>query len=101
MIPQLFRRLSTRKQEDKDDMTRAFKTLIDARFDRLEANFKSLNTEWSDVYDKMMLLYDRTRKRIKAAEKAAGEDMPVAAIQTPIASREDVLRAYLSQNGGQ
>ena len=80
-------------------MSAAFKTLMEARFDRLEQNFTNLRTEWADVYDKIMLLYDRTRKRIKVQEKLSGQEEtiePAPAIQ----SREDVLRAYIQINGG-
>lgn len=81
-------------------MGKAFRTLIDARFDRLEQNIKGLETEWSDVYDKMMLLYDRTRKRIAAAKKASDVvDVPEPAQAIP-QTRDDVLRAFLARNGG-
>lgn len=81
-------------------MSATLKTLMEARFDRLEQNFTNLRTEWADVYDKVMLLYDRTRKRIKVQEKLSEDDHmsdPVTAIQT----RSDVLRAYIRMNGEQ
>ena len=95
----LFHRRSTRKAQEKHDVTETYKTLIDARIDRLESNFQLLRTEWADSYEKLSLLYDRNRKRLKAMEKVSDGDLspdPPPAIQT---TREDVLRAYLGQNG--
>jgi len=48
--------------------------LLLARFERLESELKGIRLEWNDVYDKVAHLYDRTRKRIKALQKA--EDRP-------------------------
>jgi len=100
MFPQLFRRQSTGKSKEKNDVTETLRTLIDARFDRLEANQKALEREWADVYDKIMLLYDRTRKRIAASKKAASEETPTEQPPALPLTREDILRAYLAQNGG-
>jgi len=95
----LFHKRSTSKPAEKPDVTETYKTLIDARFDRLESNFQLLRTEWADSYEKLMLLYDRNRKRLKAMEKPSSEpnvpDPPPAMELT----RENVLRAYLGQNG--
>ncbi len=95
----LFRRGSTGKSQDKADVTETYKTLIDARFDRLESNFQLLRTEWADVHEKIMLLYDRNRKRLQAIEKASGGKETIEAAPTPTLTREDILRAYRAQNG--
>ncbi len=99
MFPLLFHRKSTASKEEQIDITKTVKVLIDARFDRLEQKQKALELEWADVYDKIMLLYDRTRKRIAASKKASGEDQPIEPAQTPALTRDAVLRAYNSQNG--
>ncbi len=96
----LFRRRSTGKQKERLDITETYKTLIDARIDRLESNFQLLRTEWQDSYEKLMLLYDRTRKRIKASEKASGEENVPEPTQEP-QTRESILRQYRSSNGEQ
>jgi len=95
----LFHRHSTAKAKEKSDVTETFKTLIDARFDRLESNFQLIRNEWKDSHEKLMLLYDRTRKRIEALKKASNEELPSDPVQTIPVSRDDVLRAYLGQNG--
>ena len=101
MFPQLFQRRSTGKRQEKADVNETLRTLIDARFDRIESKVKAIELEWADVYDKIMLLYDRTRKRIKAAQKAAGEEQPSE--QPPVSinppTRDDVLRAWMETNG--
>lgn len=102
MFPRLFHKRSTENTQEKADVTAAFKTLIDARFDRLEQNNQALRTEWADVYDKIMLLYDRTRKRIavqKKLEKADDDTQPDPATPTLPTTREDLLRAYDARNG--
>lgn len=99
MFPQLFHRRSTAKSKEKDDVQETLRTLIDARFDRLESKVKEIEREWADVYDKIMLLYDRTRKRIAASKKAAGEETTIEPTQTLPVTREDILRAYIAQNG--
>lgn len=99
-FPNLFHKRSTRKKQEKDDVTETFKTLILAKIDRMESEITQLRTEWNDVYDKVMHLYDRTRKRIKAAEKAYEQDEPITTVPDAPVSRDDVLRAYLASNGG-
>ena len=95
---QLFHRLSTKRKAEKDDVTKTLRSLIDARFDRLEQNQRTLELEWADVYDKLMLLYDRTRKRISSAKKAAEEKEPVTLPTAPI-SRQEVLASFLRSQG--
>lgn len=99
MFPRLFHRRSTETQEDKEAISKALRTLIDARFDRLEEKQRAIEREWSDVYDKIMLLYDRTRKRIAASKKASEREEPTQPIQTPALTRDGVLRMHLEQNG--
>jgi len=95
----LFRRRSTATPKENTDVSETFKTLIDARFDRLESNFQLLRTEWADVHEKIMLLYDRNRKRLKAIEKASGEEEPIDPAQPIMQTGEDVLAAWKRQNG--
>jgi len=95
----LFHRRSTDKAREKADVTETFKTLIDARFDRLESNFQLLRREWADANEKLMLLYDRSRKRLQAIQKASQEEIaPQAESHTPL-TQDEVLQAYMRQNG--
>lgn len=102
MFPQLFHRLSTKKSQEKNDVTETFRTLIDSRFNLIEEKMARFEREWSDVYDKIMLLYDRTRKRI-AAQKKLSEDVPdvtngiepVLTLQSP----EEVMAEWRRQQG--
>jgi len=98
MFPQLFQRRSRKHSPEKDDANETFRTLMDARFDRLEQNFTALRTEWADTYDKIMHLYDRTRKRVKKAEVAPDEEKPVMPIPES-QQREMVLQAFTRGNG--
>lgn len=98
-FPHLFHKRSTAKTREKDDVAETFRTLIDARFDRLESNFRLLKQEWEDAYEKLSLLYDRSRKRLQAIQKASGEEKPIVEVSTPPITREDILRAYNAQNG--
>jgi len=95
----LFHRRSTTKVREKADVTETYKTLIDARFDRLEQGFALLKAEWNDTYEKISLLYDRNRKRLQAIDKATSKETPSEPTQTIQPSRDDVLRAYMGQNG--
>ena len=95
----LFHRRSTEKAREKADVTETFKTLIDARFDRLESNFALLKAEWYDTMEKMTLLYDRNRKRLKAIDNASGKEVPIPEAPTPPLTQDEVLAAYLRQNG--
>jgi len=102
MFPQLFHKRSTGQSKEKDDEFKTFRTLMDARFDRLEQNFTALRTEWADVYDKIMHLYDRTRKRVKKAEVASDDKEDTSPILTPMSpadQREAILRAFRGING--
>ena len=101
MFPHLFHKRSTEKRQEKADISETLRTLIDARFDRIEQKVKAIELEWADVYDKIMLLYDRTRKRIKASQKAASEEQPSEQppVSIPPISRDDVLRAWMETNG--
>jgi len=99
MFPKLFHKRSTAQSKEKDDFTQTVRTLFDARFDRLEQKQKALELEWADVYDKIMLLYDRTRKRIAASKKASGDEKPIEEIQSHPLTRDDLLRSYRDQNG--
>jgi len=98
----VFQLLSRKRKKEIIDVTETFKTLILAKIDRLEEKHRRIETEWSDVYDKMMLLYDRTRKRIQQQKKQLEDDPqstngpdPVPAFE----SGEDVLRVWRSQQG--
>jgi len=95
----LFHRRSTGKSKEKSEVTETYKTLIDARFDRLESNFALLRTEWADVHEKIMLLYDRNRKRLQAIKKASGEEPTIVPAPTIPQTRDDLLRAFDAQNG--
>ena len=102
MFPRLFHKRSTVSSTEKEDVNETFKTLILAKIDRLEQNNAALRTEWADVYDKIMLLYDRTRKRIavqKKLEKADDDTQTETVTPTPPATREDLVRLFDSQNG--
>ena len=99
MFPQLFRRESSKDKAEINDVNETFRTLMDARFDRLEQNFTALRTEWADTYDKIMHLYDRSRKRIKAAEVPSSEEKTIVPVPTPTEQREMVLRAFQEING--
>jgi len=70
MFPQLFHWKSTESNQENPGVSRTEWELILARFDRLESELKGIRLEWNDVYDKVAHLYDRTRKRIKALQKA-------------------------------
>jgi len=99
MFTQLFHKLSTKRSNDKSDVNETVRTLIDARIDRLESSFALLRTEWAEVYDKVMHLHERTRKRIKAAEKREEPQEPIVQ-PTPLPmTRSEVLRQYIGQNG--
>jgi len=100
MFPNLFRRLSTGQTKENNAVTETVRTLIDARFDRLEEKVRCVEREWADVYDKIMLLYDRTRKRIAAAKKASNDETTIEPVQTIPLTRDDILRRYEQQNGG-
>jgi len=95
----LFHRQSTATTKEKADVTETYKTLIDSRIDRLESNFALLKAEWNDTYEKISLLYDRNRKRLKAIEKASDKEEPIVTAPSPPRTREDLLRAYDAQNG--
>jgi len=98
-FPQIFHRRSAKKTREKDDATETSRTLLDARFDRLESNFQLLRTEWADTYEKIMLLYDRSRKRLKAIEKASGDEITTEPVPQVPQTRDDLMRAYDAQNG--
>lgn len=99
----MFQLFSRKKKSEIIDVTETFKTLILAKIDRLEEKHRRIETEWSDVYDKIMLLYDRTRKRIqqqkKAAEVVSQSTNEIEAIET-LADPEEVLAAWRRQQGG-
>jgi len=95
----LFHRVSTKRAREKDDVAETFKTLIAARFDRLESNFQLLRTEWQDTHEKLTLLYDRNRKRLQSIQKASHEESPSDPAPAPPLTQDDVLQAYLRRNG--
>ena len=70
MFPQLFQKKSTESSQEQKGVSRTEMELLLARFDRLESELKGIRLEWNDVYDKVAHLYDRTRKRIQALQKA-------------------------------
>lgn len=80
-------------------MSETFRTLMDARFDRLESNFRLLKQEWEDAYEKLSLLYDRSRKRLQAIKKASEEKEAIVPARTTPQTRDDLLRAFDAQNG--
>jgi hypothetical protein len=98
-FPHLFHRRSTGKKREKDDVQETFRTLIDARFDRLESNFRLLKQEWEDAYEKLSLLYDRSRKRLQAIQKASKQEETIEPVPTPQLTRDGLLRAFDRQNG--
>jgi len=95
----LFHKRSTGRAREKDDVAETFKTLIGARFDRLESNFQLLRREWADANEKLMLLYDRSRKRLQAIQKASDGKVDTEPNRTPPLTQDQVLSAYLRQNG--
>jgi len=95
----LFHKRSTRKSKDQADVTETYKTLIDARFDRLESGFALLRTEWADVHEKIMLLYDRNRKRLQLILKASDKEETIETAPVLPQTREELLRAFDAQNG--
>ena len=102
MFHRLFHKVSTATSQEKDDANETFRTLMDARFDRLEHNFATLKLEWADVYDKIMHLYDRTRKRVKKAEGAPEEEKTSEPLPEPLSAteqRERILETFRRQNG--
>ena len=102
MFHRLFHRVSTASIKETEDVNETFRTLMDARFDRLEQNFVALRTEWADVYDKIMHLYDRTRKRVKKAEGAREEEITPQPVPEPVSAteqRERILETFRRQNG--
>jgi len=99
MFPRLFHKQSTESSKEKNDIHETVRTLIEARFDRLEEKQRMLEREWADCYDKIMLLYDRTRKRIAASKKAATEETPIEQPPAQPLTRNDILRLYEQQNG--
>jgi len=98
----VFQLLSRKKKPDIIDVTETFKTLILAKIDRLEEKHRRIETEWSDVYDKIMLLYDRTRKRIQQQKKAS-EDAPESTNgldpAPTLQTNDDVLTEWRRQQG--
>ncbi len=95
----IFHRRSTAKAREKDDVAETFKTLIDARFDRLESNFNLLRAEWHDTHEKLTLLYDRNRKRLQTMQKASPDVIAPEPTPAPPLTQDEVLQAYLRQNG--
>jgi len=95
----LFHKRSTKRLKERSDVTETYKTLIDSRIDRLESNFQLLRAEWNDTYEKISLLYDRNRKRLQLIEKASSKETVSEPVQTIELTRENVLRAYIAQNG--
>ena len=98
-FPYLFHRRSSDNSVEKEDIANTFRTLIEARFDRMESDFTNLRREWADANEKLMLLYDRSRKRLQAIQKASdAQDAPEAAQASPL-TQSEVLQTYLRQNG--
>ena len=95
----IFHKRSRGSAREKADVTETFKTLIDARFDRLESNFALLKAEWRDTHEKLTLLYDRNRKRLQAIQKASHEEVDTEPTPTPRLTQDEVLQAYLRRNG--
>ena len=95
----LFHKFSTGRAREKEDVAKTFKTLIDARFDRLESNFQLLRREWADANEKLMLLYDRSRKRLQAVQKATDKKESIEPAPALPLTNDEVLAAYLRQNG--
>ena len=98
MFPHLFPQWSSKSKQETTDVTETVRTLIDARIDRLEQNFDSLRLEQKDMLDKVLHLYDRTRKRVKKAEDPPEEEKHTEPILSPTEQREAVLRSF-SGNG--
>jgi len=98
-FPYLFHRRSTAKSREKDDVAETFKTLIDARFDRLESEFQNIRREWADANEKLMLLYDRSRKRLQVIQKASDAKETIEPAVAPPLTQDQVLATYLRQNG--
>jgi len=95
----LFHRRSSDKSREKDDVAETFKLLIATRFDRLESDFANLRREWADANEKLMLLYDRSRKRLQVIQKASQAEEPIDPTPAPPMTQDEVLQAYLRQNG--
>jgi len=95
----LFHRRSVKSAREKADVTETYKTLIDARFDRLESNFQLLRREWADANEKLMLLYDRSRKRLQTIQKASDAQEHTEPTPAPPLTQDEVLAAYMRQNG--
>lgn len=98
-FPYIFHRRSTESTREKDDVAETFKTLIGARFDRLESEFSNIRREWADANEKLMLLYDRSRKRLQAVKKASEAAEPIEAVQASPLTQDEVLQTFLRQNG--
>ena len=98
-FPYVFHRRSSKTEQEKADVNETFRTLMEARFDRLENNFAALRTQWADSNDKLMHLYDRIRKRVKVTEKTPEDEKPVVPAMTPQDERDLVLQSFKSING--
>ncbi len=98
-FPYLFHRQSTESKVEKEDVAETFRTLIDARFDRLESEFTNIRREWADANEKLMLLYDRSRKRLQAVQRASDKKEPTEPAPTLPLTQDEVLQTFLRQNG--
>jgi len=103
MFPWSFHKRSTGQAEEKSEATATREVLTQARFDRIEGQLAILRTEWEETYDKIMHLYDRTRKRIQVLQKLQDAENTVTDESTPspvqLNDRQAILVAYDHQNG--
>lgn len=68
-----------------------------ARVSALEEQWKVIEDEWTDWYEKFRLLHLRLAKRQKALESAEAAESPTPPVQVPDLPNGGTLRAGLDQ----
>lgn len=80
-------------------MDRVEKTLLEARMDRIESDLRNIRSEWAELYEKIMHLYDRIRKREKVVQVVADSPAGDSKSKPSFETGADVLKHYRSVYG--
>lgn len=95
-LKKLFHRKS---KGDPPDLRAVQTTLLEARIDRIESDLRNIRAEWAEVYEKIMHLYDRIRKRDKRDKVAPEVVQTNPRAQIPFVRGSDVLKHYREIHG--